>query len=76
MIVAVHLPLPTLGAVAAMLALASTACAQDIAAKAELCDACHGQSGMPGDPAMPVIWGQHQAYLVRQIGEFKSSQPG
>ena len=20
---------------------------------------------------MPVIWGQHQAYLVRQIGEFK-----
>jgi len=69
---AVHLPLLTLGAVAAMLALAATAYAQDIAAKAQLCDACHGPNGMPGDPTMPVIWGQHQAYLIRQIGEFKS----
>ena len=61
---------------AAAVMLALSACAQDIAAKAELCDACHGRSGMPGDPTMPVIWGQHQAYLIRQIGEFKSSQPG
>src|SRR5262245_22174869 len=61
-------------AAALMLVLAATvfARAQDMAAKAELCNACHGQSGIPGDRAMPVIWGQHQAYLVRQIGEFKS----
>jgi len=66
--------LPTLGAVAVILALAATAsaCAQDLAAKAALCDACHGQDGKPGDPSMPVIWGQHQAYLIRQIGEFRS----
>ena len=46
-------------------------CAQDLAAKAALCDACHGEQGIPADPMMPVIWGQHQPYLIRQIGEFK-----
>ena len=45
--------------------------AQDLAAKAALCDACHGEQGIPADPMMPVIWGQHQPYLIRQIGEFK-----
>jgi len=64
----------TVAAVSAILALAGTAsaCAQDIAAKAALCDVCHGPNGIPGDPTMPVIWGQHQPYLIRQIGEFKS----
>lgn len=60
-------------AAALVLALARTASAsaQDIAAKAVLCDACHGEKGIPSDSTMPVIWGQHQAYLARQIGEFK-----
>jgi cytochrome c553 len=60
-------------AAAALLALAaiSSACAQDIAASAARCDACHGEQGIPPDPAMPVIWGQHQPYLLRQLGEFK-----
>src|SRR5262245_18647536 len=57
----------------ALLALAAgaPACAQDLALKAELCDACHGVKGIPPDPTMPVIWGQHQAYLNRQMNEFK-----
>src|SRR5262245_25000574 len=60
-------------AMAMSLALAAGAAAraQDLAAKAALCDACHGEQGIPADPMMPVIWGQHQAYLFRQIGEFK-----
>jgi cytochrome c553 len=60
-------------AMAMLLALAAgaPACAQDLAGKAALCDACHGEKGIPPDPMMPVIWGQHQAYLDRQIGEFK-----
>lgn len=60
-------------AAALVLVLAGTAStsAQDIAAKAVLCDACHGEKGIPSDPTMPVIWGQHQAYLARQLGEFK-----
>ena len=60
-------------AMAMLLALAAGAAAraQDLAAKAALCDACHGEQGIPADPMMPVIWGQHQPYLFRQIGEFK-----
>jgi cytochrome c553 len=60
-------------AMAMLLALAAgaPACAQDLARKAALCDACHGENGIPPDSTMPVIWGQHQAYLDRQIGEFK-----
>ena len=65
----------TISSAAAVLVLAlattTSASAQDITAKAVLCDACHGEKGIPSDPAMPVIWGQHQAYLARQIGEFK-----
>jgi cytochrome c553 len=56
----------------ALLALAGApACAQDLVGKAELCDACHGVKGISPDPTMPIIWGQHQAYLYRQINEFK-----
>jgi cytochrome c553 len=60
-------------AAAALLVLAAmtSACAQDVAALAARCDACHGEQGIPTDPAMPVIWGQHQPYLLRQLGEFK-----
>ena len=60
-------------AMAMLLALAAgaPACAQDLAGKAALCDACHGENGIPPASTMPVIWGQHQAYLDRQIGEFK-----
>jgi cytochrome c553 len=58
-------------AVILVLAVTPSACAQDVAAKAALCDGCHGETGIPSDPMMPVIWGQHQAYLARQIGEFK-----
>src|SRR5687767_3624825 len=50
---------------------AHSACAQDVSAKASLCDACHGETGIPSDPMMPVIRGQHRAYLVRQISEFE-----
>jgi cytochrome c553 len=63
----------SIAAIGMLLALAAGAAAgaQDLAAKAALCDACHGEQGIPADPTMPVIWGQHQAYLFRQIGEFK-----
>ena len=53
------------------LAAGTPACAQDLAGKAALCDVCHGEQGSAPDPTMPVIWGQHQAYLYRQISEYK-----
>lgn len=57
--------------IAIVLAPGVPAYAQDVTVKAAQCDVCHGEMGIPPDPETPVIWGQHQAYLARQIGEFK-----
>ena len=47
--------------------------ADDIEEKAQLCAACHGQSGVPTDPkTIPVIWGQQQSYLVKQLHDYRS----
>ena len=51
----------------------SSARADDIEAKVQLCAACHGESGIPNDPkTVPVIWGQQQSYLVKQLHDFRS----
>ena len=47
--------------------------ADDIEAKAQMCDACHGQNGVPADPkTIPIIWGQQQSYLVKQLHDYRS----
>jgi len=47
--------------------------ADDIAAKVQLCAACHGENGVPSDPkTIPTIWGQQQSYLVKQMHDFRS----
>jgi len=47
--------------------------ADDIEAKAQLCAACHGQDGVPTDPkTIPIIWGQQQSYLVKQLHDYRS----
>jgi cytochrome c553 len=47
--------------------------ANDIEAKAQMCAACHGQSGVPADPkTVPIIWGQQQSYLVKQLHDYRS----
>jgi cytochrome c553 len=52
---------------------AAPARADDIEAKAQLCAACHGQNGMPADPkTVPIIWGQQQSYLVKQLHDYRS----
>ena len=56
-------------AISAMPALA----ADDIEAKVQICAACHGANGVPADPkAIPIIWGQQQSYLVKQLHDFRS----
>lgn len=53
----------------------STASARgdDIEVKAQLCAACHGQNGTPADPkTVPIIWGQQQSYLVKQLHDYRS----
>jgi cytochrome c553 len=38
---------------------------------AQICAACHGTMGVPGDPAIPVIWGQNEGYLYLQLRDMK-----
>lgn len=39
-----------------------------------VCVACHAIDGSRGSPANPILQGQHQAYLVKQLTEFKGGQ--
>ncbi|MCW3475424.1 c-type cytochrome [Limobrevibacterium gyesilva] len=36
----------------------------------QLCAACHGESGIPSDKTIPVIWGQYQGYLYLQLRDY------
>ncbi len=49
--------------------------ADDIEAKAQMCAACHGQSGVPTDPTtIPVIWGQERSYLFKQMRDYRNGE--
>lgn len=41
---------------------------------AQTCVACHTADGSRGAPANPILQGQHEAYLVKQLSEFKSGK--
>ena len=58
-----------------LLAAAAALAADEIEAKAQTCAACHGDKGTPTDPkTMPVIWGQQQSYLMKQLRDFRSGE--
>ncbi|MGY0197390.1 c-type cytochrome [Leptothrix sp. BB-4] len=40
----------------------------------QVCGACHTADGSRGSPANPILQGQHAAYLVKQLTEFKSGK--
>jgi cytochrome c553 len=46
--------------------------ADDIESKAQVCSACHGQNGVPSSPTIPIIWGQQQNYLVKQLHDYRA----
>ena len=49
--------------------------ADEIETKAQLCAACHGDKGVPTDPkTIPVIWGQDQSYLMKQLRDFRNGE--
>ncbi len=56
-------------------AASSGAGAQTIEEKAQICNACHGENGVPPQQSfpVPVIWGQQAGYLFFQLRDFKSS---
>src|SRR5258708_10972534 len=56
--------------VAAMSAPAGAA--EAIEAKLQVCGSCHGENGQPIDATIPVIWGQTEYFLVKQLHDYKS----
>src|SRR5690242_18902647 len=56
-------------------ALPPAQAADDMDAKAQPCAACHGQNGVPTDPkTIPVIWGQQESYLMKQLRDFRNGE--
>ena len=58
-----------------VVALPPVHAADEIEAKALVCAACHGDKGVPSDPkTIPVIWGQEQSYLMKQLRDFRNGE--
>jgi cytochrome c553 len=45
---------------------------REYGAKLLVCAICHGEKGVPKNPTIPVIWGQQENYLLKQIHDFES----
>lgn len=62
-------------AIAATVIMSSSAFAGDAAAgkaKAMMCAGCHGPEGISVGPMFPNLAGQKEAYLVKQLKDFKA----
>jgi cytochrome c553 len=64
--------LQILGAAAVLVTALTSASAQTIEQRAQLCAACHGESGVSQQKTTPVIWGQQLGYLYLQLRDYKS----
>src|SRR5689334_21541253 len=66
------------GSLGAMLGIAVALpahAAGELDAKVQACGACHGQNGVPSDPkTIPVIWGQQESYLMKQLRDFRNGE--
>ena len=56
---------------AAILPAMTQARADSVETLSQVCVTCHGQAGVPVDPAIPVIWGQNEGYLYLQLRDMK-----
>ena len=45
---------------------------REFGAKMLVCNTCHGAKGVPQNPTIPVIWGQQENYLAKQLRDFQS----
>ncbi|MFZ1921310.1 MAG: c-type cytochrome [Xanthobacteraceae bacterium] len=48
--------------------------ADDIASRLGICSACHGANGTPTNPATPIIWGQKENYLYKELHDYHSGE--
>jgi cytochrome c553 len=44
---------------------------REYGAKLLVCAICHGEKGVPQNPTIPVIWGQQENYLLKQLHDFE-----
>jgi len=40
----------------------------------EVCTGCHGEGGLPSEPGIPIIYGQHFYYLYIQLKDYKAGR--
>jgi len=45
---------------------------REFGAKLQVCGACHGANGVPKSPNIPIIWGQQESYIAKQLHDFRS----
>ena len=45
---------------------------REFGAKLLVCATCHGDKGVPQNATVPVIWGQQENYLTKQLHDFDS----
>ena len=44
---------------------------REFGAKLLVCNVCHGDRGMPKSGNVPIIWGQQENYLMKQLHDFE-----
>lgn len=45
--------------------------AEGVEAKLQVCAACHGENGEPINATTPIIWGQQEYFIVKQLHDYK-----
>jgi cytochrome c553 len=45
-----------------------------LGAKLLVCNTCHGADGAPRNAATPIIWGQQETFLLKQLHDFHSGE--
>jgi cytochrome c553 len=66
-----------LGVLSVLSALAVQANASEsseriLGARLQVCGTCHGANGAPKNATIPVIWGQQENYILKQLQDFQS----
>ena len=66
--------LPTIfGALLISAAVAAPAnAAEGIESKLQVCNSCHGDNGVPIDATIPIIWGQTEYFIVKQLHDYRT----
>jgi len=57
---------------AALAAPATANAAEGVESKLQVCNSCHGDNGVPIDATIPIIWGQTEYFIVKQLHDYRT----